>query len=282
MGGSITVNSQLGIGTRFQVKLPVRLTRPDSVRPDSSSRFQQVAGLAPDQPVYRILVVDDTDTNRQLMIKRLQIAGFEVCSAQNGQEAVEKWQQFQPDLVWMDIRMPVMDGFEALRQIRMQVDQTQPHVDGLESTKLTAPKIIAVTAAAFDEDRQRILAAGYDDFVPKPCSEAVMFDKLAQHLGVVYRYADSPNSTASPDLIAAGQKRTAALNAASFQIMPANWIAQLNLAARSADERSIAELLAEIPVAHSDLKLAIEQLLDNFHLEQLIQLTQPQEAAHDR
>jgi PAS domain S-box-containing protein len=308
MGGNITVKSQVGVGTKFRIILPIQLSQ-EPFEPKGDSPPRQVLGLAPDQPNYRILVVDDTDTNRWLMNRRLQMVGFEVHEAKNGKEAIEQWRQFQPHLIWMDIRMPVMDGFEAVRQIR------KAQQDAAADTR-TAPKIIAITAAPFDEERQRILAAGCDDFVSKPCPEAVVFDKLAQHLGVTYCYAATEVST-SPTVTTGGssaidrdttdsphldhpepsssangfakqfrqQKHnapTAGLSAASFQVMPDAWIAQLNRAARSANETLIAELLAEIPVPHTELKLAIEQLVQNFRLDQLIRLTQPQGADYER
>ena len=89
--------------------------------------------------------------------------------------AIALWEEWSPHLIWMDMRMPVMDGYEATRRIKA-------HLQG------QATVIIALTAIAFDEARVVCLSAGCDDFVSKPIQEQVVLDKLTQHLGVQYLY----------------------------------------------------------------------------------------------
>ncbi|HEY9737200.1 MAG TPA: response regulator, partial [Trichocoleus sp.] len=110
-----------------------------------------------------------------LLVKLLSGVGFEVREAVNGEDAIAQTQTWRPNLIWMDVRMPVMDGYEATRQIKQAA---------------AAPKIIALTANAFEEERAAALAAGCDDFVRKPIQEEVLFSKIAEHLEVSYRYQD--------------------------------------------------------------------------------------------
>ncbi len=279
MQGNMAVSSQLGKGTLFRFSLPLKLATAKT----NTSPFakKQITKLSADQPKYRILVVDDTDTNRQLMVHWLNIAGFDVQEARNGREAIERWSSFEPHLIWLDMRMPVMDGFEAVQRIRKNMAQARSAPAAHPFTQVPT-KIIAITAAAFEEERQRILAAGCDDFVAKPCSEATVLEKIAQHLGVHYTYIENTDAErgdgAKMDRKQSGQSQTSdlrfTLRPESFQALPAEWLHRLNLTARSANERAILELLAELPEDHAELKSAIVHLIDDFQLSQLIRLTQ--------
>ncbi|HEY9877994.1 MAG TPA: response regulator [Leptolyngbyaceae cyanobacterium] len=172
MGGNITVQSQVGVGSFFSFEIPVELA--DAAQVDASQPRQRVVGLVEGQPSYRILVVDDQVTNRQFLVKLLASIGFEVKSAANGEDAIAQVQQWQPHLIWLDMRMPGMDGCAVTRQIRQLKNYS------------TIPKIIALTANAFEEDRLAALAAGCDDFVRKPIREELLFEKMSEHLGVTY------------------------------------------------------------------------------------------------
>ena len=174
MGGDITVSSTLGKGALFQFNIQVGLAQLTELQPLQPSR--KVIGLAPDQPVYRILIAEDHKVNRLLMVKMMTSLGFQVSEAANGQEAVDLWRKWRPDLIWMDIQMPVMDGYEATRLIK---------------AKGQSPIIIALSASAFEEDRAMILSVGCDDFVSKPFRQEIIVEKLAQHLGVRYVYAEA-------------------------------------------------------------------------------------------
>ncbi|NJR58033.1 MAG: PAS domain S-box protein [Cyanobacteria bacterium CRU_2_1] len=279
MGGDIMVNSRLGEGTQFRFTIPVTLA---TAEPTSISQFtRRVIKLAPDQPIYRILVVDDMQENRQLMVQWLTVVGFDVQEAANGQEALDLWATYAPHLIWMDMRMPVMDGFEAVQRIRqiMQAEDErmkERYADSSLSPHSSLPKIIAITATVFEEERQRILSAGCDDFVGKPCPEAVFFDKISEHLGVRYLYEQDEATHGVAD-VTQPQHSSFTLHPSSFQIMPTEWIARLNFAARRANETAIFQLLEQIPDSGTDLKEAIVQLVNNFQLEYLIRLTQSSE-----
>ena len=176
MGGELTANSELGQGTVFRFDIPVSVVDAQEVQ--NQEPRSRVIALAPNQPRYRILIVDDKQTIRRLLVKLLEPVGFEIAEASNGQEALEIWERWQPHLIWMDMRMPVMDGYEATKQIKSQL-QDQETV------------IIAITASALEEERAVVLSIDCDDFVRKPFPESIIFEKMAQHLGVRYLYQES-------------------------------------------------------------------------------------------
>ncbi|NJO08878.1 MAG: response regulator, partial [Leptolyngbyaceae cyanobacterium SL_1_1] len=128
------------------------------------------------------LIVDDNAVNRLLLAKVLAVLAADLREASSGQEAVELWQSWAPDLIWMDLRMPDLDGYAATREIR-QRELCQPH------TQRTP--IIAISAAGTQTSPAAALSAGCDDFIQKPFKRSQIFDCLQQHLALKYLYADS-------------------------------------------------------------------------------------------
>lgn len=176
IGGSITVDSVPGQGSRFRMEIPVG--RVDAASIDAAgSRPARVIGLAPGQPEFRILIVEDQEENWLLLQRLLEGVGFTVRVAENGLLGVEAFQAWRPHFIWMDVRMPVMDGLEAARRIRT-----------LKSGSTV--KIAALTASVFKEERDRIMAAGMDDFIRKPYQIQEIFDCLTRHLGVRFLHEE--------------------------------------------------------------------------------------------
>ena len=248
MGGDITVSSQLEVGTVFKFNIVAQPALQSELT--TKKQIEKVIGLEPNQPSYRILVVDDRWENRQIVSKLLEPIGFEVKEAINGREAIEVWQEWQPHLIWMDMRMPVMNGYEATEYIKSQL-------------RGQATYIIALTASTFEEERVIVLSAGCDDFVRKPFRESVLFDKMAQYLGVKYIYAKDEPETTQPNLL---------LESAALEIMPSQWLTQLQKAASELDEESIAELLAQIPDEHTLLARALQNKVDDFDFDDIVDL----------
>jgi signal transduction histidine kinase/DNA-binding NarL/FixJ family response regulator len=181
MGGDLTVSSQVDVGAMFQFDVPVKVV--DAVEAESAQP-RRVVGLeldqcAPDGGPYRLLVVEDVEASRKLLVEILR-PWFEVREAVNGQEAIEIWEEWRPHLIWMDMRMPVLDGLEATRRIKAQA----------RAEDRPAPIIVALTASPFEETRTRILSEGCDDFIRKPIREAVIFDALTRHLSVRFVYEE--------------------------------------------------------------------------------------------
>lgn len=265
LGGEITVQSQLNQGSVFSFYIQAGVVEDRSVQTALGSRGT-VIGLAPDQPTYRILIAEDHAANRLLLLKLLSISGFELRQAENGQEALMLWQTWQPDLIFMDMRMPVLNGYDTIRQIRAQEGQLN------SGASLKPTQIIALTASAFKEQRQEILAAGCDDFISKPFNAEEVFEKLAHHLGLQYIYDQVAETEAEVNLH--HKVHSSQLEAAMLQSMPAPWIDQLHQAALQGNDLWISRLIAEIPSAQQTLTRILTSLAEEFEFDKIINMTQ--------
>lgn len=172
MGGNISVDSTLGQGSVFHLEINVTATSQAAAAADAAVASSGVR-LAAGQGEWRILVVDDHPDNRNLLKLLLEQAGFQVATAENGAVAVARFQAWQPHFIWMDWRMPVMDGIEAMRQIRL-----------LPGGK--AVKIVAVSASTFKEQQAELLREGMDGFVRKPYWPSELFACMADLLDLRY------------------------------------------------------------------------------------------------
>ncbi len=173
MGGEITVKSRVNEGTLFTFFVEVDLATKEDI-PETYS-LRRVTGLAEPENDYRILVVDDKEDNRRLMREWLGSVGFNVREAVHGKEGLEIWEEWGPQLVWMDMRMPVMDGYEATKRIKA-------------TTKGQATVVIEHTASDYEHERNIVQSDGCHDIVSKPVRESVIFDKINEFLGVEYIY----------------------------------------------------------------------------------------------
>ena len=180
MGGEITVTSTPDVGSQFRVTLPILRAEESDVLV-SETLNEKVIGLVPGQPEYRVLIVEDQLENQLLLNRLLTDAGFTVKLAHNGEEGIALFQSYHPHFIWMDRRMPVMDGLEATRRIRALAG-------GIEV------KIAAVTASAFADQRAEMLAAGMDDFVRKPYRPTEIFECMSRLLGVRFVHEKAVDS----------------------------------------------------------------------------------------
>src|SRR4029079_16727870 len=119
--------------------------------------------LEPGQPDYRILVVEDQFENWLLLQRLLQTAGFQWRAVRDGGQAIETFSTWRPQFIWMDLRLPVLGGLEAARQIR--------ELEGGREVK-----IAALTASVFDSQREEVITSGFDDFVRKPYRSREIFE----------------------------------------------------------------------------------------------------------
>ena len=253
MEGEMTVSSKVGHGTLFKFDITVSVA--ETAQSNSQQPTRRVVALQPNQPTYRILIVDDRWDNRQLLLKLLSPLGFELLEATNGQQAIEIWENCSPHIILMDMRMPVMDGYEATKRIKA-------------TTKGQATAIVAVTASSFEEQRAVILSTGCDDFIRKPFREADIFDALRKHLGVSFVYdetAASPTST---------QTDTDALTPDAIAALPTNLVANLHQAIIDGDKNLMLTLIDRIREQNKSLANALAALVNNFRYKQLLNLTQ--------
>jgi CheY-like chemotaxis protein len=178
MGSDINVQSTPGKGSTFWIDLD--LAEVDCAADIASPDHRCVRGFKGGK--RKILVVDDREENRLVLTNLLQPLGFEVVEAIDGRDGLHKARDFQPDAIFMDLVMPVMDGFEATRQIRMSPDLRQT-------------VIIATSASVFDMDRQQSREVGCNDFLPKPIREAELWKRLSLHLNLEWIYEDEDQET---------------------------------------------------------------------------------------
>ncbi|BAZ14385.1 two-component hybrid sensor and regulator [Calothrix sp. NIES-4071] len=254
MGGDISVKSIRNQGSTFSFKIPIKLI--NNCQLETKELEKRIIGLEVNQPKYRILVVEDVAENRFLLTKMLELVGFEISTAANGLEAIQKWKTWQPHIICMDMLMPVMDGYEAARIICQ--DRENQH-----------PIIIAITANAFEEQRAAIFAAGCDDLIYKPFTEEVLLEKIAQHIGVRYIYEQE---NYQPKLIKTSTKEIK-ITSKDLNIMPQEWLLQLTEAAKALDENLVLELINQIPSDETSLIQGLKNLVDDFRLDIILDLT---------
>lgn len=221
MDGSIEVASTPGVGTRFRVQLPVDLANESELR-RADVWNARVVGVETNGADYKVLVVEDEEENRLVLARLMDNAGFQVRIANNGAEGLEMFQSWRPHFIWMDLRMPVMDGKEAVRRIR-----------ALESG--CDVKIVAVTASAFTSEREEILAAGVDEFVRKPYRASQLFDCMARLLGLPRVYGEQQR-----------EQRVLQLGKEDLSALPDELIRDLRAAVLTLDDDGVTEMIARV------------------------------------
>ncbi len=169
MGGKMTLSSEPGKGSRFSftLHLPPAKDAMIASRKKRNQFFRLPHGVK-----INALVVDDNEQNREVLSEILIGAGLDVATAIDGKDALERTRRQVPDIVFMDLRMPVMDGFQALDAMKKELD---PH-----------PKLVAISASAFEYQRESTLLKGFDDFIPKPFHVEDIFNCLKNLLGLEF------------------------------------------------------------------------------------------------
>lgn len=251
MSGKITVTSELGKGTLFAFDIQLGAAENSvDIQPDVPER--QVIGLAEGQPEWRILVAEDQLENQILLQHILANAGFSVKVAENGQKAVKLFQSWHPHFIWMDRRMPVMDGLEATIAIRKLPEGQDV-------------KIAALTASVFKKQKQEMLDAGMDDFLRKPYRTAEIFDCMAKHLGIQYRYSDDEiTSEPEPSII---------LTPDSMQHLPKEWISTLHKAALLGQVTELKAHIETIKDSDPEISASLMKLVDAYRFDVLSSLS---------
>lgn len=248
LGGELTVESQLGKGTSFKFDIPIaqesslcNLNQTDNYEPVS---------LAPNQPQYRILVVDDNQINRQLLTTMLNNWGFQVAEAADGEEAIAQCQAWQPDLIFMDMRMPKLSGEKATEMIRQQMPD-HPVV------------IIAVTASAFAENQSQILSLGCNDFIGKPFKPDRIIASLKQHLHTQFVSISTDQNSISA---------IPSLSVEQLRHLPQKWRTHFQEAIITGDIDYLLQLIIELHEIDPKLAQRLELLADAYEFEELYKL----------
>ena len=278
MGGELTVASEPGKGSVFHFKIPVERVAAGEIKQIETSKGR-VIGLEPGQQTWRILMVEDHEENRILLRKLLEPIGFEVREAVNGREAVEMFEAWRPHFIWMDRRMPVMDGLEATRRIRALELKSQQQSSIVNRQPATQPAgqssivnhqssiqrapIVDLTASVFKEQRHEAVEAGCDAFLRKPYRADEIFDLMAKHLGLRYVYAEKPVETAPLPDMEPGKlaERLAAL--------PPEWLTELQKSMEEIDLDSSRRTIGKISAKDEALASAIASLIDDFRYDKV-------------
>lgn len=251
MGGDIHVTSQPGRGTTF--RFDCRLRRSEAAAAKTGADERRILRVLGPPETLRILIADDNAENRDLLQQTLEGVGFETRAVADGLAAVSTFAAWRPRVVLMDLRMPGLDGAEAIRRIRQLQDGA-------------AVAIIAVSASVFEDDRQFVFQAGGDDFLGKPLQEALLFAKLKQFTCIDYEYA--VEVTEAPAASALNEMTAEVVSAA---ILPERR-ALLRAAATSADLDTVLALLEEEAAHAPTVAAALRARADAFDYQGLLEL----------
>lgn len=251
MGGEIEVESEPGRGTTFRFGIPVEL--PETPEPSPNIVPNHGVALQPGQPHYRILVVDDDLANRQLFRKLLSPLGFDLQEAENGQRALEIWQEWQPHMIWMDLRMPVLDGYEATRRIKASPNGHQTVIVALSATHTSTEQITAA------------MTHGFHDFIPKPFLDTEIFAMLHKHLGVQFIFQVVEKTEPQPS-------RPETLQAANLAGLPVNLLQNLHRAVIEGDVERINDIIEQLTPHNPGVAQSLSALADQYEHRRLAEL----------
>ncbi len=253
LGGDLEAYSsgKPGEGATFTLSLPLEVVKLGETQTMSRPQRKRAVHLEPGQPIYRLLVADDRLENSDLLVMLLTQLGFEVRSARNGQEALDLWHSWQPHMIWMDLRMPVMDGIDATQRIQEEV-QTNP--------ALVRPVIIAISASVLGEAQKRIFEAGCDAFVAKPFREHEIIEALEHHLGAQFVYIEEQEPEVSLAL---------ALKMPEDEI-DASWYTELRQAAIEANLGHMLLLIDQLEAKQPRLAMQLRAWVETFAYDKLI------------
>lgn len=254
MAGDITVFSEEGRGSLFRFDFSTEEGKSDDVNKKTLER--RVIGLETGQGEIRVLAVDDVETNRNYLSALLEPIGFRVRQAENGQVAIDVFEEWSPHIILMDIRMPVMDGLEAIRRIRKIPSDIKP-------------AIIALTASVFEEEYESVIDLGADDFMFKPFREGTLFEKIAQHFNVQYILEETKETEDDSETGAQRQIGHGEFEVADLAKMPADWLTRLHDAAGGADSERVIALLQDVPSENESVARAMMVWANQFRFDKI-------------
>jgi signal transduction histidine kinase/DNA-binding response OmpR family regulator len=255
MGGTIQVESTPGQGSRFWTQITVERAQASELHqgPD----LDGVTALAEGQPECRVLIVEDQQENWMVLQRLLENAGFRVRVAEDGAQGVKQFRKWRPQFIWMDLRMPVMDGIEAARRIRK--------CEGGREVK-----IAAVTASGYASERSEVLAEGLDDYVRKPYRPAEIFECMARHLGVRYQVSRPP---AKP-----GGEEAGELTPEDLSSLPHDLRNELRDALIALDPARISAVIERISQENTALGLVLARYADRYGYTKIFDAIRTQES----
>lgn len=251
MGGELFLVCQLGKGCEFSFEITLPETK-EIIQVET----RKVIALEEGQAEYRVLVVDDALENCQLLDMMLSPIGFLVKQASNGQEAVKIWQSWQPQIILMDLQMPLMDGYGATKKIR-----------DLEE-KNNATIIIAFTANVFDHSKEKILASGFNDLIVKPFREIEIFEKFTKHLSIKFKFESSLPTLVTENL----ETKEQIFTSKRLSMLSDEFISKLERALIVGDNKMAQQVIEEIAVQDKNLAEEMSKMVKNLQIDELLEL----------
>jgi len=243
MGGNITVASEEGKGSVFTVNVEIQEGKPEV---GESAITKRVVSVKNPQNIYRVLVVDDKEENRQVAVSFLKLVGFQTNEAINGQEAIARFEQWNPHLILMDMRMPVMDGYEATRRIK-----------ATEMGRKTP--IVAVTAGMPEDEKKETSAPDLQGYIRKPFHENELFAAIGTALGIEYIYEEET----TPASLSKFQDNEEAI-AGCVSKLPNTLILQMLEAVESGDFHQLVDLIKTIENDNPELASHLMSKANNY------------------
>ena len=250
MHGDLVVDSTVGKGSLFEFTFEADAAASEAVPGRAVHRVP--TGLAPGQPEWKVLVVDDVATNRDLLDELLSSLGFATRIASSGEDAIVMHDEWHPDLVLMDLRMPGMGGLEAVRLLRERGSKAV---------------IFSVTASGLAETEGEARQAGVDAFVRKPYREGELLATIGEHLGVRYVH----DSSAPAPLVRADRKIDGRSTLSRrLSGLPPELIDQLREAALEGRAKRLESLADEVGRHSEDASAEIRSLARDFQYDALM------------
>jgi len=249
LGGNISIDSKDQFGTLF--RFSISYEEENQSLPTFDSHGSRILSVDKNWQHIQILVVEDKWENRLLLKSLLLQVGFKVLEASNGQKAIEQFLRYRPALIFMDIRMPLMSGIEATQKIRKLPQGKQV-------------RIIAITAHAFVEFREDILAVGCDDLIRKPYRKSEIYESIKKHVGVTFvtnRKLYVEDSDSDTDTI---------LKPDDLAVLPENITHRLKKAAIDLDVSEFESIVEEVRSAYPKIADVLHSLSLQFRYDQVL------------
>ncbi len=255
MGGSLVVQSILGVGSRFHVELPVECAAEEDM-PDGEEAREEVIGLAPGQPEYRMLLVGDEQENVVLLERLLEDAGFRVCVAENGPDGIEAFRIWRPHVIWADLRLAGMSSVQMAQCLR--------ELEGGQEVKIVALTASLFDAQGLDAQRDGARTPEIDETLRNPYRSREIFDCIQRMLGVRYRYRIAGASRAPNEGVAS-------LNPAALSALPPGLRDELEDALILLDVKRVTALVQEVAEQAPALGSAMAGLADRLAYTSILQ-----------
>lgn len=287
MEGTIMIEHSSNQGIKLKLVIPVQLPEISSQSPVFSSG--KIIGLSPNQLNYRLLVAEDQISTASHLTEFLEQMGFTVQEAENGDQALTLWRVWKPHLILIKMRMPILNGYEAIQKIRQEEFPWENPLEGLidsqaefEAVSPHQTIILGMIPSGSETDKQLALSVGCDDFLYTPFPEDELLDKIGEYLKVQYQYGPTFLSQSS-GLLTQSDSATMTqplVPATPLQMMPPEWVEQLYHAAAQCSDRLLLQLISQIPPEYESTAEYLNHLVDNFRFDQVMEWAkQPEDSA---